>query len=76
MPKYALYLRGSRVQIGTWRQCMETAIRYPDADWEIVDEETEAIVTRHYAIKQASPEKGKASEEIVERFIKGVKGYG
>lgn len=53
---------------------MEIAIRYPDADWEIIDEEAETIVTRHYAIKRSSTQKYKSPEEIVESFVKGVKG--
>ncbi len=73
MTRYALYLRGDRVFAGTWRQCLEVAIKYPDADWEIIDESTDTIVTRHYAIKESSTPKVKAPEEIVKRFVEGVK---
>jgi len=74
MAKYALYVRGNRVFTGTWRQCISVASSYPETDWEIVDEEANMIVTRHYAVKEESASTVKTPEEIVERFIKGVKG--
>jgi hypothetical protein len=74
MARYALYLRGNRVYTGTWRQCIRVASSYPDADWEIVDDEANTTVTRHYPIKEESASTVKTPEEMVERFVKGVKG--
>jgi len=50
--RYALYIEGDRVFVGTWRRCMLIALRFPDKRWEIKDDKLNIVITENYGVKE------------------------
>lgn len=44
---YEWHIYGDRQFIGTYRQCLEKAMKYPGVDWEIQSSEGELVVVGH-----------------------------
>jgi len=56
--KLTLKVDGQPMRVGTWNQCMRTAVKFGDKNWEIVEKVKgigEKIITKHFSLLSSNP---------------------